>query len=160
VRAGHPEICLYKPEIPQNTGNIGRLAAATASRLHLIKPFGFDASDKNLRRAGLDYWPFLDLEIHDHLQDLLARFQRHEIAFFSKKGNRSCFGMSKDVKLFIFGQETKGLPDDILNAYEDRCYQIPMFHTGVRSLNLANAASVIVYHQIKLLEESQNADLP
>ena len=160
MRAGHPEICLYKPEIPQNTGNIGRLAAATASRLHLIKPFGFDASDKNLRRAGLDYWPFLDLEIHDHLDHLLARFQRHEIAFFSKKGNRSCFGMSKDVKLFIFGQETKGLPDDILNAYEDRCYQIPMFHAGVRSLNLANAASVIVYHQIKLLEESQNADLP
>jgi tRNA (cytidine/uridine-2'-O-)-methyltransferase len=68
--------------------------------------------------------------------------------------------MSKDVKLFIFGQETKGLPDDLLNAYEDRCYQIPMFHSGVRSLNLANAASVIVYHQIKLLEESQNADLP
>ncbi|MEI8025629.1 MAG: tRNA (cytidine(34)-2'-O)-methyltransferase [Pseudomonadota bacterium] len=160
MRGGHPEICLYKPEIPQNTGNIGRLAAATASRLHLIKPFGFDASDKNLRRAGLDYWPFLDLEIHDRLEDLLARFQRHEIAFFSKKGNRSCFGMTQDVKLLIFGQETKGLPDKLLEDYEDRCFQIPMYHSGVRSLNLANAASVIVYHQIKLLEERKHVHLP
>ncbi len=160
MRAGHPEICLYKPEIPQNTGNIGRLAAATASRLHLIKPFGFDPSDRNLRRAGLDYWPFLDLEIHDRLEDLLARFQRHEIAFFSKKGNRSCFGMTQDVKLLIFGQETKGLPDQLLEDYEDRCFQIPMYHSGVRSLNLANAASVIVYHQIKLLEECKHVHLP
>ncbi len=147
---GHPEICLYQPEIPQNTGNIGRLAAATASRLHLIKPFGFNSSDKNLRRAGLDYWPFLDLEIHDSIEDLLSRFDRSEIAFFSKSGEHSYFKMSKDIKLLVFGRETKGLPPQILNQYHDRCYKIPMFHPGVRSLNLANAVSITVYHQLAL----------
>ena len=78
---GHPEICLFQPEIPQNTGNIGRLVAATGSRLHIVTPCGFSLKDKNLRRAGLDYWPFLDLEIHSSIDELL---QRHEgrIAFF------------------------------------------------------------------------------
>ena len=148
---GHPEICLYKPEIPQNTGNIGRLAAASGCRLHLIKPFGFSPSDKNLRRAGLDYWPFLDLEIHDDLESLLQRFKLTEVAFFTKKATRSYFSMKPDVKLLIFGQETKGLPDDLLTTYDSQCYQIPMFHHGVRSLNLANSASIIVYHQIHSL---------
>lgn len=145
---GHPEICLYKPEIPQNTGNIGRLAAASGCRLHLILPFGFSPSDKNLRRAGLDYWPFLDLEIHDNLETLLSRFQPNEVGFFTKKTNRSYATMQKEVRLLIFGQETKGLPDEILSTYAPSCFQIPMFHNGVRSLNLANSASIIVYHQI------------
>ncbi len=153
---GHPEICLFQPEIPQNTGNIGRLAAATASRLHLIKPFGFNSSDKNLRRAGLDYWPFLDLEIHDSIEDLISRFERHEIAFFSKRGTQSYLKMTKDVKLVVFGRETKGLPEPLLDQYEDRCYKIPMYHPGVRSLNLANAVSVIVYHQIALASGDSN----
>jgi tRNA (cytidine/uridine-2'-O-)-methyltransferase len=145
--SGHPHICLYQPEIPQNTGNIGRLAAATGSRLHLVKPFGFSTSDKNLRRAGLDYWPFLDLEIHDDLESVLKLFPGR-FAFFSKKAARPFTAMPDDVELLIFGRETTGLPESLLLEFPENSYNIPMYHPGVRSLNLANAVSVIVYHRI------------
>ena len=144
---GHPHICLYQPEIPQNTGNIGRLAAATGSRLHLIKPFGFSTDDKNLRRAGLDYWPFLDIEIHETLDDLLTQFPG-QFAFLSKKATKPFFAIPDTCQLLIFGRETTGLPDALFEKYPQDFYRIPMYHPGVRSLNLANAVSAVLYDRI------------
>lgn len=144
----HPEICLFQPEIPQNTGNIGRLCAVTQCRLHLIQPFGFDASDKQLRRAGLDYWPYLDLEIHSNIEELLSRFQPHEVAFMSKFGKDTYSNMGSQVKLIIFGRETSGLPISIRDKYHDRLFRLQMYHPEVRSLNLANAVSAVVYQRL------------
>lgn len=144
MRPNHPQICLFQPEIPQNAGNIGRLAAATASRLHLVRPFGFSTSDKNLRRAGLDYWPFLDLEIHDDFTQLEQRFGT-SMAFFSKFGDRPYTDIPKTTDLLVFGRETSGLPSEIHDRHRERMYRIPMFHDGVRSLNLANSVAIVVY---------------
>jgi tRNA (cytidine/uridine-2'-O-)-methyltransferase len=143
----HLHVCLLWPEIPQNTGNIGRLVAATQCRLHLIRPFAFGVSDKNLRRAGLDYWPFLDLEIHDSIEPLLEEF-RGKTAFLSKKGTKFHTDIPREVKLLVFGQETKGLPDTLWKGREEEFYRIPIFHEGVRSLNLANSVSIVLYHQL------------
>ena len=148
MKPGHPEICLYRPEIPQNTGNIGRLAAATASRLHLITPFGFSMDDKNVRRPGLDYWPFLDLEIHDSFSELYQRLDG-KVAFFSKFATKSYDQVPTDTRLLVFGQETSGFPEEFHQEYQDQMYKIPMFHDGVRSLNLSNAVSIIVYDQLR-----------
>lgn len=148
----HPQIVLFRPEIPQNTGNIGRLAAATGCRMHLIKPFGFSTTDKNLRRAGLDYWPFLDLEIHDNLDKLMA-LSKSPPALITKFGKKSYTEIPKETDFIVFGQETSGLPDEVMQKYADHQYSIPMFHEGVRSLNLSNSVAIIVY---KLLEKHQN----
>jgi tRNA (cytidine/uridine-2'-O-)-methyltransferase len=144
----HPEICLYQPEIPQNTGNIARLAAATQCRLHLIAPFGFSTEDKQLRRPGLDYWPFVDMEVHPSFPTLMSRFSPDQVAFFSKKGTRPYTEMEPTTRLLVFGKETSGLPEAFWRQYPDRFFSIPIFHPGVRSLNLANAVSVVVYHAL------------
>ena len=144
----HPQICLYRPEIPQNTGNIGRLMAGTGCRMHLITPFGFSMSDKNLRRPGLDYWPFLDLEIHDDLEKLIQRLDG-KVAFLSKFGKKSYTEIPEDCELVVFGQETKGLPDWVHEKYKDDLYSIPMFHSGVRSLNLSNTVALVTYEQLR-----------
>ena len=148
MKKDHIHICLYKPEIPQNTGNIGRLVAATQCRLHLIRPFGFSTEDKNLRRAGLDYWPFLDLEIHDSFEDFMSLFEKDEVAFFSKLATKSYVEMPKKIRALVFGQETKGFPEEFHKKYRDYLYKIPMFHDGVRSLNLANSVSIVTYHKL------------
>lgn len=145
--AGHPQIVLFQPEIPQNTGNIARLAAATGCRLHLILPLGFSTEDKNLRRPGLDYWPFLDMEIHDSIEPLLEEFEGR-FAFFSKKSETAYSQMKPEIELLIFGRETTGLPPDFHDKYAESFYQIPMFHEGVRSLNLSNAVAITTYHQM------------
>ncbi len=144
----HPQICLYRPEIPQNTGNIGRLMAGTGCRMHLITPFGFSMSDKNLRRPGLDYWPFLDLEIHDDLEKLIQSLDG-KVAFLSKFGKKSYTEIPADTELVVFGQETKGLPDWVHEKYKDDLYSIPMFHSGVRSLNLSNTVALVTYEQLR-----------
>ena len=144
----HPQICLYRPEIPQNTGNIGRLMAGTGCRMHLITPFGFSMSDKNLRRPGLDYWPFLDLEIHDDLEKLIRSLDG-KVAFLSKFGKKSYTEIPADTELVVFGQETKGLPDWVHEKYKDDLYSIPMFHSGVRSLNLSNTVALVTYEQLR-----------
>ena len=143
----HVEICLYKPEIPQNTGNIGRLTAGSGCRLHLIKPLGFSADDRNLTRAGLDYWPFIDLEVHDSLDELVDRFDG-KVGFFSKKASNSYINMPKEVSLLVFGQETSGFPEEVFRKYEKYFYRIPMFHPGVRCFNLANSVSIVLYWQL------------
>jgi tRNA (cytidine/uridine-2'-O-)-methyltransferase len=153
---GHPQICLYQPEIPQNTGNIGRIAAATQCRLHLIKPFGFSVHDKNLRRPGLDYWPYLDLEIHDDMTSCIGDASPGELAFFSVRGKKPYYQMPSTVKYLVFGQETKGLPPGLWEEYPEHFYHIPMYHPGVRSLNLANSVSVVLYHQLMVLKQSED----
>lgn len=150
----HPQICLYQPEIPQNTGNIGRLAAATGSRLHLIKPLGFSLSDKNLRRPGLDYWPFLDLEIHEDPAWLFKRFNG-KIAFFSKHGSKSYDQVPIDTELLVFGRETSGLPEAFRKDNPDAFYSIPMYHSGVRSLNLSNSVAIVLYDQLRQRRQLQ-----
>ena len=147
MRDHHIHICLFQPEIPQNAGSIGRLAAATHCRLHMIRPFGFSTSDRNLRRAGLDYWPFLDLEIHDSLDELLERFSGR-FAFFSKFAAKTYDTMPDTTELLIFGQETKGLPPWVHAKYARQLFGIPLFHQGVRSINLANAVAITTYHQL------------
>ena len=144
----HPHICLFQPEIPQNTGNLGRLAAAAQCRLHLIKPFGFDVHDRHLLRSGLDYWPYLDLEVHACLDDLLQQFQPADIAFFSKKAKKLYTQAPDHVKLLVFGRETTGLPEDLWPRYPEGFYRLPIYHEEVRSLNLANAVSIVVYERL------------
>ena len=148
MRVNYPQVCLYQPEIPQNTGTIGRLIAATQSRLHLVRPLGFSMEDKNLRRAGLDYWPYLDLEIHDSIESVLGLFPAEKIAFFSKYGEKPYTQMGSEIDLLVFGRETSGLPNNLRRDYEECFYQIPMFHPGVRSLNLANSVSIVLYDQL------------
>ncbi len=147
MRHNHPQICLYQPEIPQNTGNIARLAAATGCRLNLVEPFGFSTQDKNLRRPGLDYWPYLDLEIHSHFESLVELYGSR-LAFFSKKASKVYTKVPNDTELLVFGRETSGLPDQLFQQFPENFYNIPMFHSGVRSLNLANAVSIVVYDQL------------
>lgn len=151
--AGHPQICLYQPDIPQNTGSIARLTAGSACRLHLVRPFGFDTDDRNLRRAGLDYWPFVDLEIHDDIEPLLAAFAGR-FALLTKKADKPFYTIPDSAQLFVFGRETKGLPDALLARFPQACYGIPMYHPGVRSFNLANAVSVILYDRLRRLHEN------
>lgn len=153
--AGHPEICLFQPEIPQNTGNIARLAAATQSRLHLIEPFGFSTDEKNLRRPGLDYWPYLDLEIHPQLDPLLKRCD-HKVAFLSKRADKTYDQMPADTRLLVFGRETSGLPQELRDQYGEQFYSIPMYCEQVRSLNLANSVAIVLYH---VLMSKKNAQL-
>ena len=157
--AGHPHIVLFQPEIPQNTGSIGRLAAGTGSRLHLVRPFGFSASDKNLRRAGLDYWPFLDLEIHDDLEEVLALFPGRFV-FLSKKARGPYWDIPAEKDVFIFGRETTGLPEALNERFPELFYQIPMYHPGVRSHNLANAVSAVIYDRLRHMHHRPDAPEP
>ena len=147
MKKGHPQICLYRPEIPQNTGSIARLAAACCCRLHIVRPTGFSCDDRNLRRPGLDYWPYLDLEIWDDLDELIALNQGRAV-FFSKFAKKPYCEAPTDGSLLVFGQETCGLPQNLWEAYPEHFYNIPMFHSQVRSLNLANAVSIVVYDQL------------
>lgn len=147
MRPGHIHICLFQPEIPQNAGSIGRLAAATQSRLHMVRPLGFSTDDKNLRRAGLDYWPFLDLEVHDDLETLIQPFVGRR-AFFSKFATKPYTEMPDAIDFLIFGRETSGLPEWVHKNHGHEMYAFPMFHSGVRSINLANAVSIALYHQM------------
>jgi tRNA (cytidine/uridine-2'-O-)-methyltransferase len=147
MKQGHPQICLYQPEIPQNTGSIARLAAACCCRLHITTPTGFGLSDRNLRRPGLDYWPYLDLELWDNIEELIAQCDG-KIALFSKFGKKPYFEVPPTTNLLIFGRETTGLPLELRQKYEEHLYTLPMFHPQVRSLNLANVVSIVVYDQL------------
>jgi tRNA (cytidine/uridine-2'-O-)-methyltransferase len=158
MMVGHPQICLFQPEIPQNVGNIGRLCAATQSRLHLIRPIVFSMDDRNLLRPGLDYWPYLDLEIHNDIGALLQGFGSR-VAFFSKKATKLYTAIPDDTSLFIFGQETKGLPDYLFEAYADQFYRLPIFHPQVRSLNVANAVAIVLYERLRRMGAGEEKNL-
>ena len=146
-------IVLHEPEIPHNTGTIARTCVLTNSRLHLIKPFGFDLSDKHLKRAGLDYWKYLDLTIYENLDDF---FEKNKDANFylatTKTKNIYSDVKFKDGDFIFFGKETAGLPEDLINKYSDRAIRIPMIKDLKRSLNLANSCTVILYEALRQLD--------
>ena len=142
-------IVMVEPEIPQNTGNIARTCAAIGAKLHLVHPLGFDISEKAVKRAGLDYWDKLDIEEHKSLAEFLNKYnpEIHNMFFATTKGKHvySEPDYSKMDEVFIlFGKETKGLPEDILQKYIDKTIRIPMRET-LRSLNLSNSVAIIVF---------------
>ena len=144
-------VVLVEPEIPMNTGNIARTCAATGSVLHLIRPLGFDVSDRAVKRAGLDYWHLVDVRIYEDLDDFFARNDVRALWCLSTKAPRSYAEAEFcDGDYLFFGKETKGLPEAFLETHADRCLRIPM-RPEARSLNLANSVAVIVYEALRQL---------
>jgi len=145
-------VVLVEPEIPQNTGNIARTCAATGSRLHLIEPLGFEISDRQLKRAGLDYWHLLEVQTYRSLEDFFARNQVRQLRLFSTKAPRCYTEVPYQDECFLFfGKETKGLPEDFLEAHRADCVKLPMI-SEARSLNLSNAVAVGVFEALRQLE--------
>ena len=142
-------IVLVEPEIPMNTGNIARTCAATRSRLHLIEPLGFDISDRAVKRAGLDYWPMVDLRVYDNLDHFFAVNPNPDVWLATTKVPRdySQAQFRPDCWL-MFGKETKGLPEDLLAAHYDECVRIPI-RAEARSLNLANSVAILAYEALR-----------
>ena len=142
-------IVLVEPEIPGNTGNVARLCAATGCHLHLVRPLGFTIDDKNLKRAGLDYWHLLSISYHDSFADLQKIYPNGRFFCHTTKADR----FHSDAKyqpgdFLVFGKETAGLPQTILDQYADSCVRLPMIE-GARSLNLSNAVAVSVYEALR-----------
>jgi tRNA (cytidine/uridine-2'-O-)-methyltransferase len=145
-------VVLFEPEIPPNTGSIARLCAATLTPLHLIEPLGFKIDDKHLKRAGLDYWEFVDLRVHGSWNAFLSQVDVKHLLFFSKRATQSYTrALYREDDFLIFGPETRGLPQDFLNTNPERSYCIPMMGAGVRSLNLSNAVSIVLYEALRQL---------
>lgn len=145
-------IVLVEPEIPMNTGNIARTCAATHSRLHLVKPLGFDISDKAVKRAGLDYWSLVDLHVYENLDDFFRQNPDPDLWLTSTKAVRRYDQAEyRDGCWLFFGKETAGLPHDLMRAHPQRCVRLPMV-TGARSLNLANTVAVVTYEALRQLD--------
>lgn len=142
-------IVLVRPEIPQNTGSIARLAAATHSRLHLVGPLGFSLEDRYLKRAGLDYWPLVDLRTYAGWDEFAAG-DNPRLKYFSARAKRSYLEADYAPGDFlVFGSETKGLGEEFMRTRSESAYRIPIFEPGVRSLNLANAVSIVLYDALR-----------
>ena len=145
-------IVMVEPEIPQNTGNIARTCAAIGAKLHLVRPLGFDISDKYLKRAGLDYWDKLEIEEHDSLAQFLKKYPVSDNMFMATTKAKHCYSdvdYSKFDEVFIlFGKETKGLPENLLLDNLNNTIRIPMRET-LRSLNLSNSVAIIVYEVLR-----------
>ena len=142
-------IVLVAPEIPQNTGTIGRLCVSTETALHLVKPLGFSLEDKFLRRAGLDYWKHLAPSIYENWEEFLERNPRANLFFLSTKGERCFWDVSyRPGDYLVFGKETKGLPEDLLAANYQNTIRIPM-RAEARSLNLSNSVAIAVYEALR-----------
>lgn len=145
-------IVLIEPEIPMNTGNIGRLSLATGSNLHLVKPLGFELDNTRLKRAGLDYWKHLQLFIYENVADFFKMNQGKNMVYFSSHGQKDHWSIEYTDDMFlIFGKESVGLPESITAPNLDKLYKIPLYSPHVRSLNLANAVSIVVYEGLKTL---------
>jgi len=149
-------IVLVEPEIPPNTGNIARSCAATGSVLHLVEPLGFSIDDRSLKRAGLDYWPFVKVEVHESLDQFLEEYQdRTERMFLATtKGSRRYTDIRfQDEDMILFGRETAGLPRDFIAANEERAIRIPLSEdTRLRSLNLSNSVSIILFEALRQMD--------
>ena len=142
-------IVLVEPQIPQNTGNISRTCAVTGARLHLVRPLGFEVSDKHLKRAGLDYWDKLDITYYDGLDDFFEKNRDGNFSFFTTKGRHVHSDVSyPDNAYLVFGREDKGLPEELLYAHPESCVRIPM-RNELRSLNLSNSAAIAVYEVLR-----------
>jgi len=145
-------IVLVEPEIPMNTGNIARTCAVTRSRLHLIKPLGFDIGEKAVKRAGLDYWHMVDLAVYESLDDFFARNPGPDLWLATTKASRSyAQAHFQDGCWLFFGKETAGLPNALLYEHPHRCIRIPM-REDARSLNLSNAVAIVAYEALRQLE--------
>jgi len=146
-------VVLVEPEIPQNTGSVGRLCLATGATLHLVEPLGFEITHAKLKRAGLDYWEHLKVKTHPSLEEFITGLPANAPkVFFSKKAGHTIFDWKFAPGTYlIFGKETMGLPDWLINRYPTETVRIPMFDARVRSLNLANSVSIGVYEAIRQL---------
>ncbi|MBQ7965270.1 MAG: tRNA (uridine(34)/cytosine(34)/5-carboxymethylaminomethyluridine(34)-2'-O)-methyltransferase TrmL [Ruminococcus sp.] len=142
-------IVLIEPEIPQNTGNISRTCAATGARLHLVKPFGFEINDKHFKRAGLDYWQYLDITYYENQAEFFEKNKGKQFYFFTTKAlHRHSDVKYPDGAYLVFGKETKGLPEELLLENRDSCVRIPMIDEA-RSLNLSNAVAIATYEALR-----------
>ncbi len=149
-------IVLVEPEIPNNTGNIGRLSLASGSVLHLVKPFGFELSDARLKRAGLDYWKHITVKIYDNLESFLDINKDKAMVFLSSAAEQSYVSIDyTDDLFFVFGKESVGLPKNLVADNADKLFKIPIHSPHVRSLNLANAVSIVVFEGLRSLEVSK-----
>ena len=145
-------IVLVEPEIPQNCGNIARTCAATGSRLHLVRPLGFDISEKAVKRAGLDYWHMVEVIDYENLDDFFARNDVKQMWCLSTQAPRGYTAATfEDGAYLFFGKETKGLPEDFLQTHYDSCIRIPM-RSEARSLNLSNAVAITVFEALRQLD--------
>lgn len=145
-------VVLYEPEIPPNTGSVARLCAATQTTLHLVEPLGFKIDDKHLKRAGLDYWEFVDLHVHPSWEQFLRKTSPARLWFFSKRGPRNYTSVSfAEDDFLIFGPETRGLPPSLVGENAGNALRIPMMSNRVRSLNLSNAVSIALYEALRQL---------
>lgn len=142
-------IVLHEPEIPANTGNIGRTCVAAGARLHLIKPLGFQINEKALKRAGLDYWDKLDVKVYDNYEDFLGKNPGAVIYMATTKGRHVYSEVSYEPDCYImFGKESAGIPEEILVEHQDRAIRIPML-SEIRSLNLSNSVAVVLYEALR-----------
>lgn len=142
-------IVLHEPEMPANTGNIGRTCVATGARLHLIEPLGFKINDKMLKRAGLDYWDKLDVTVYDNYQDFLNRNPGAKIYMATTKAPKTYTQVSFEPDCYImFGKESAGIPEDILYENQETCVRIPMIG-DIRSLNLSNSVAIVLYEALR-----------
>lgn len=142
-------VVLLEPEIPSNTGNIGRTCVATGSRLHLIKPLGFRLDEKALRRAGLDYWNQLDVSVYENFEDFLNRNPGGKLFMATTKSRQLYTEVTYEDNCYLmFGKESAGIPEEILLDYRETAVRIPMLE-GIRSLNLSNSVSVVVYEALR-----------
>ena len=145
-------IVLIEPEIPNNTGNIGRLALGSGSKLHLVKPFGFELTDKRLKRAGLDYWQHLNVIYYDNIDDFFSKNKNKKMAFLSAHGKKTHWDIPFEEDLFlVFGKESVGLPKSLIEKEANNLYKIPLHSQHIRSLNIANAVSIVVYEGLRQL---------
>ena len=154
-------IVLVEPEIPQNAGNIARTCAATGTHLHMIRPLGFEVTDKYLKRAGLDYWNLVEICYYDSFEELQAKYPDGRFFYFTTKARfKHSDAAFQDGDFLVFGKETKGLPETLLLNHENECLRIPMF-AQARSLNLSNSVAVALYEALRqnnypnLLEEGE-----
>lgn len=146
-------IVLIEPEIPNNTGNIGRLALASGSKLHLVKPFGFEIDDTRLKRAGLDYWQHLEIIYYDSTEDFFKKNKEVNLVFLSSHGTKTHWDIQFEDNMFlVFGKESVGLPKSILKEYHEKLFKIPLYSEHIRSLNLANAVGIVVYEGLRHLK--------
>ncbi|WP_103071767.1 tRNA (cytidine(34)-2'-O)-methyltransferase [Aquimarina sediminis] len=143
-------IVLIEPEIPTNTGNIGRLSLASGSHLHLVKPFGFELSDSRLKRAGLDYWKHISVHMYENIEEFYTVNEDKKMVYLSSHAKKDyCDIPFEDDMFFVFGKESVGLPENITTKYCNQLYKIPLYSDKIRSLNLANAVGIVVYEGLR-----------